>query len=130
MSESLAVGRAVPQPSAGEPHAGLAALDPRRKLQLALAVIWLFDGILQYQPSMFTKSFPRMLGDSAQGNPAVVAVPITWSAAFIGHHLAVTNAVFATIQVGLGLGIAWRPAVKPALAASVACGRSSCRSRR
>jgi hypothetical protein len=61
-----------------------------------------------------------MLGDSAQGNPAVVAGPITWSAGFVGHHLAVLNAVFATIQLALGLGIAWRPTVRLALGASVA----------
>ncbi len=120
MSESLAVGRAAPQPGAGETHAGRATLDPRRKLQLALGTIWLFDGILQYQPSMFTRAFPRMLGHSAHGNPAVVAAPITWSAGFVGHHLAVTNGVFAAIQVALGLGIAWRPTVRLALAASVA----------
>ena len=116
MSESLAVA----PPVAGERAAGGAALDPRRKLQLALAAVWLFDGILQYQPSMFTKAFPQMLGDSAHGNPAVVAAPITWSAGFVGHHLAVLNAVFATIQVALGLGIAWRPTVRLALGASVA----------
>jgi hypothetical protein len=98
----------------------MAALDPRRKLQLALAAAWLFDGILQYQPAMFTKAFPQMLGDSAQGNPAALAAPITWSAGFVGHHLAVLNAVFATIQVALGLGIACRPTVKLALGASVA----------
>jgi hypothetical protein len=123
MSESLAAGRAEgwaqAQPQArATPRA--TALDPRRTLQLALAALWLFDGILQYQPSMFTQAFPQMLGDSAQGNPAVVAGPITWSAGLIDHHLAVLNAVFATIQVALGLGIAWRPTVKAALAASVA----------
>lgn len=115
MSESLAVAR----PGVAE-QGRVAALDPRRKLQLALAVVWLLDGILQYQPAMFTKAFPQMLGDSAHGNPAVVAAPITWSAGFVGHHLAVLNAVFATIQVALGLGIAWRPTVRLALGASVA----------
>jgi len=63
---------------------------------------------------------PRMLGDSAQGNPSVVAGPVTWSAGLIGHHLALLSAVFATIQVALGLGIAWRPTLRVALAASVA----------
>jgi len=123
MSQSFAVGRAAPQPVAAQAVAAQAAageLDPRRKLQLALAVLWLLDGILQYQPSMFTKAFPQMLGSTAHGNPAVVAAPITWSAGFIGHHLAVTNGLFATIQVALGLGIAWRPTVRIALAASVA----------
>jgi len=119
MSQSFAVGRAAAHPAAGEPHASVAALDPRRKLQLALAVLWLLDGILQYQPSMFTRAFPQMLGSTAHGNPALVAAPITWSAGFIGHHLAVANGLFATTQVALGLGIAWRPAVRLALAASV-----------
>src|SRR5271154_3614698 len=115
MSESIAAAR----PVAAVP-AAVGALDGRRKLQLALAAAWLLDGILQYQPSMFSRSFPQMLVDSAQGNPAVVAGPITWSAGFIDHHLAVLNGLFATIQLALGLGIAWRPTVRLALGASVA----------
>jgi hypothetical protein len=134
MSESLAVGHAAARPAAVRPAAvrpaavrpaavrpaGIAALDPRRRLQLALGVIWVLDGILQYQPSMFTKSFPDMLAESAHGNPAMVAGPITWSANLVDHHVAVLNAVFATIQLALGLGIAWRPTLRLALAASVA----------
>ncbi len=112
MSESLAIRCAVPRDRA-------AALDARRKLQLALGALWLLDGILQFQPSMFTKAFPRMLAGTSAGNPAFVASPVNWSAALITHHLVVLNAVFATIQVALGLGIAWRPAVRLALAASV-----------
>src|SRR5262249_39124182 len=54
------------------------------------------------------------------GNPAIVARPVSWSAAFIDHHVGVLNAVFAAIQVLLGLGIAWRPTRRLALAASVA----------
>jgi hypothetical protein len=121
MSESLAVSTATARPE--KPDAGAAAppapLDPRRKLQLGLGVIWLLDGILQLQPFMFGKGFPQMLAGNAPGNPGVVANPIAWSASFIGHHLAVLNAVFAVIQLALGLGIAWRPAVRLALGASV-----------
>jgi hypothetical protein len=121
MSESFAAGGAVAQSHAGKtPLALLAPADRRRKLQLALAVLWLLDGILQYQPTMFSKAFPQMLAGTAQGNPALVAHPITWSAGFIGHHLMPVNAAFATAQVTLGLGIAFRPTVKVALAASVA----------
>jgi len=121
MSESLTVGRAQTRPAgrAGD-TAGVAALDARRKLQLGLGVIWVLDGILQFQPSMFTKSFPDMLAESAHGNPGVVAGPITWSASLIDHHVVVLNAIFATIQLALGLGIAWRPTVRLALAASIA----------
>jgi hypothetical protein len=120
MSESLAAARPAVGAAQGAAAHGAAAADPRRALQLALAGLWLFDGILQYQPWMFTRAFPQMLGDSAQGNPSVVAGPITWSAGLIDHHLALLNAVFATIQVALGLGIAWRPTLRIALAASVA----------
>ena len=94
-------------------------LDPRRKLQLALAVIWLLDGILQYQPSMFSKAFPQMLAGRSAGNAAVIASPINWSATLITHHLVALNAIFATTQLAFGLGIAWRPTVKLALGASV-----------
>ena len=124
MSESLAVGRAQTRPAgraaAAANAVGIAALDARRKLQLALGVIWVLDGILQFQPSMFTKSFPDMLAESAHGSPGVVAGPITWSATLIGHHVVVLNAIFATVQLALGLGIAWRPTLRLALGASVA----------
>jgi hypothetical protein len=94
--------------------------DPRRTLQLALAVVWLLDGMLQFQPFMFSKGFQQMLAGAAPGNPAVVARPIAWDAAFIAHHLTVFNAIFAAFQVALGLGIAWPPTVRFALASSVA----------
>ena len=118
MSHPLAVGDPVARPAAA--HERVAALDPRRALQLALGALWLLDGMLQFQPSMFGHGFPQMLSGSAQGNPAVVARPITWSAGIIGHHVVALNAVFAVSQLLLGLGIAWRPAVKLALAGSVA----------
>src|ERR1700751_6317421 len=128
MSESLAVGRAQTRPAGRASHAagtvGVAALDARRKLQLALGVIWVLDGILQFQPSMFTKSFPDMLAASAHGNPGVVAGPITWSANLIDHHVIVLNAIFATVQLALGLGIAWRPTLRLARAPRLACGRA------
>ncbi len=62
----------------------------------------------------------RRASAPAQGNPAVVANPITWDARLVGHHLALINSAFATIQLLIALGIAWRPTVKAALAASIA----------
>ncbi|HEX6525980.1 MAG TPA: hypothetical protein VF070_39100 [Streptosporangiaceae bacterium] len=128
MSES-AVGGVAPSAAAGAAPGAIAgermaALDARRKFQLTLGALWLLDGLLQYQPSMFSRAFPQMLTGAAKGNPKPVAAPIAWSATFIGHHLTISNGVFATIQVALGLAIAFRPTVKPALAASVlwSCG--------
>ena len=105
---------------AAEPAPAAAGLDTRRALQLALAGLWLLDGVLQYQPFMYTKAFAQMLGSTAAGNPTVIARPVTWDAALVEHHLVLLNTVFATIQLLLGLGIAFRPTVRVALAASVA----------
>ena len=99
---------------------GWAALDTRRWLQLGLAALWLADALLQVQSVMFSKAFGHTLAATAAGNPAVIADPITWSARLIVAHPTWTNATFATVQLFLALGIAWRPTVKLALAASVA----------
>jgi hypothetical protein len=96
------------------------APDARRLMQLVLAGIWLLDGVLQYQAFMFSKGFSQMLAGTASGNPGVVASPINWDATLVGHHAVLLNASFATIQVLLGIGIAWRPTVRVALAASIA----------
>jgi hypothetical protein len=95
-------------------------LDLRRVLQLGLAALWLLDGVLQYQSVFFTKAFGQLLGETAAGNPSVIAGPITWDAHLVEHHAVLLNALFATIQLLLGLGIAWRPTARVALGASIA----------
>ena len=97
-----------------------ARLDARRALQLGLAAVWLLDGVLQYQSFMYTKAFGQMLAATAPGNPSVIARPISWDATLVEHHLVLLNTIFATIQLLLGLGIAFRPTVRIALAASIA----------
>ena len=111
MSEIAAAGvrpawRSAPGARA---EAARGAPDARRLLQLALAGIWLLDGVLQYQAFMFSKGFSDMLAGTASGNPGVVARPISWNATLVEHHLVLLNAIFATIQLLLGIGIAWRP---------------------
>jgi hypothetical protein len=94
----------------------------QRAGQIALGLIWLIDGALQYQPYMFHQSFiTGVILPNAQGQPGIVASPITWIAHLIAPHVAVFNAFAATIQVLIGLGlIAGRRWVKPALLASFA----------
>jgi hypothetical protein len=106
------------QGSEAEP--AVARLDLPRALQLGLAAMWLLDGVLQFQPFMYTRAFTQMLASSAAGNPSFIARPITWDANLVQGHLAPLNTTFATVQLLLGLGIAIRPTVRPALAASVA----------
>jgi hypothetical protein len=98
----------------------LPGADARRVLQLILAGTWLLDGMLQYQSFMYTKAFGQMIEATAAGNPGIIARPISWNAALVEHHLVLLNTVFATTQLLLGLGIAYRPTVRVALAASIA----------
>src|SRR5580692_11751448 len=107
-------------PAAAARSSAWAPPDARRRLQLGLAALWVLDGVLQYQSFMFTRAFGQMLAGSADGNPAVVAESVRWAAGIIERSPVTTNAAFATIQLALGLGIAWRPALKVALAGSVA----------
>ena len=112
-------GRAGRRDRLGGAGAASAGLDARRMLQLGLAAIWLLDGALQYQSFMFTKAFGQMIGSTSSGNPGIVAHPINWNATLVEHHLVLLNTIFATVQILLGLGMAWRPTVRLALAASV-----------
>ena len=52
-----------------------------RLAQVVLGVIWLIDGALQFQPYMFAKTFiTGVILPNAQGQPGVIADPITWIA--------------------------------------------------
>jgi hypothetical protein len=92
----------------------------RRTLQLVLAGIWLLDGVLQFQPVMFTKDFAQMVVyPTIAGNPRVIASPMSWAHGIILDHPVGTNTAFACIQLALGLAIAYRPTVRLGLAASI-----------
>src|SRR6201994_2604897 len=117
--------RAAPPPAvtpavAAAPVTARSAVDLRRALQLGLAALWLLDGVLQYQSWMFTRAFGQLLAGAADGNPSVIAAPITWDAHLVEQHPVLLNFLFATIQLALGLGIAWRPTIRVALGASIA----------
>jgi len=92
----------------------------RRILQIVLGLIWLVDAGMQFKPFMFRESFVKtyLVGNQA-GNPQFVKTPMGWVAHLVAHSPAGFNIVFALIQVGLAIGIFWRPTVKPALGASI-----------
>ena len=99
----------------------LAGLDgtARAGCSLAWPRIWLLDAVLQLQSFMFTKAFGQMLAATAPGNPAVIADPITWSARLIEGPSRLDQCRVRHRATVPGPGIAWRPTVKVALAASV-----------
>lgn len=99
------------------------ALSPRaaRAGQVALGMLWLIDGALQFQPYMFGRSFiTGVIIPASVGQPSVIAGPITWIARLIAPHIALFNGGAATLQILIGLGLLYRPTLKPALVVSFA----------
>lgn len=92
-----------------------------RALQLALGAIWLLDGALQLQPYMFHRTLvTEVIEPNVMGQPGIVAQPIAWAGHLIAPHVVLFNALAATLQVLIGLGLFHRPTVKPALLVSFA----------
>lgn len=95
--------------------------DRRRGLQLALAAVWVFDGLLQYQTYMFSTRFAtQILLPSASGNPSWLGDSILWSARIVEADPIFANALFATLELVIGLAIAWRRSLRVGLFVSVA----------
>jgi hypothetical protein len=93
----------------------------RRGLQIALGLAWLTDAALQFQPYMFGSAFvTQMLEPASMANPPVLASPAMWASRLALHDVAAWNTAFAVIQLAIAAGLLWRPAVKAALAGSVA----------
>jgi hypothetical protein len=91
----------------------------RRGVEIALGTLWLVDGALQFQPSMFTRAFfVGMLGMANMGLPGPVATVEYDLTSMLAAHPGLWNTVFATLQVALGVGLLWRRTARPALALS------------
>ena len=113
-------------PGAGPACAGRPRLQltwprfTRRGLQVALGVMWLLDGALQFQPFMLGKAFgEQVISPAGDGQPAFVGVPVHWAARVIAAHPVAWDVPFALIQLLLGLGLLYPRTAKAALAASL-----------
>jgi hypothetical protein len=91
----------------------------QRVLQIVLGLFWLLDAGLQFQPFMFSSNFTTTyLLNNAHNQPDVIRWIITNVGNFVGPHVAIWNTFFALIQVAIGLGLLFRPTVRPALTVS------------
>lgn len=89
-------------------------------LTWGLGLLWLLDAALQYQPYMFTRAFPNeIIRPTADGSPVWVHAPVDWAASLLSEHVIVFNALFATAQLAIAVGLFWRRTVRLALAASI-----------
>ncbi len=93
---------------------------PLRWLQLGLGLAWVLDAALQFQPYMFGRgAVTGLIEPTGMGSPGFVATPVMSVGNLMLHNPVAYNAAFATVQLVIGLGLLWRPAVRTALAASV-----------
>lgn len=96
------------------------AAPGRRGLQLCLGLCWLLDAALQYQPFMFRPSFvTTIIQPAASGSPGFVTATVDWASQLMLHQVALSNAVFATIQLLIAAGLFFRRTVRPALVLSI-----------
>src|ERR1700760_3571331 len=111
---------APPAPPA--PGADRTSLVPgQRGLQVGLGLIWLLDAALQLQPYMFGPFFvTQEIQPSSAGSPGLVVSTVNWASQVMLHHIALYNALFASIQLLIACGLFFRRTVRLALAASVA----------
>ena len=97
------------------------AIRSQRVLQIVLGLLWILDAALQFQPYMFGRGFvDTYIAGNATGQPFVVGDLITHVGTFLSPDIAVWNTFFALIQLFIGVGLLFRPTVRPALALSFA----------
>ncbi len=71
-------------------------------------MIWVLDGALQFQPYMFSNAFfANMLGMANMGLPGPVSSGIYQVTRLLTMHPVIWNALFASLQVVIGIGLMW-----------------------
>jgi hypothetical protein len=91
-----------------------------RGIQVALGLIWLLAGVLQFQSFMYTHGIVTdVFGPAAEKQWSIVGGPMKTIDSFYGRDLTLWNTLAAEIQCAIGLGlILSRRTVKPALLVS------------
>jgi hypothetical protein len=78
----------------------------RRRVRVALGLLWLLDAGLQAAPAPFTADWWRTdLAQSVMGQPMPVNHSIFWAVNIIAAHPAVWNSCFVAIQAAFGLAL-------------------------
>ena len=93
----------------------------RRGIQIVLGLVWLLDGLLQFQPAMLTSKFAvEVIAPAGAGQPGFIAGPVGEVARITLHQPVIMDVAFGLIQLALGAGILYARTARRALAASVA----------
>lgn len=91
-------------------------VEPLRMIQIALGLVWLLDGALQFQPYMFGPAFLQVMVTQAQGQPGIIHQTVPALVQLAMPYRVLFNTCFALVQVAIGLGLIVSPrTVRPAL---------------
>lgn len=92
----------------------------RRRLQIALGILWLFDAILECQSDFFEPDFfGQMLTMNPSAPPAWLWDLITKVEPSVTAHAVAANTVAVVLQFTIALSLLWRPTVRLGLALSI-----------
>ena len=109
---NLLRARQLRQARAAEP-AARAWVHPeptgRRVLRIAFGLIWIFDGLLQAQPSMPLGMTSQVIEPTAATSPAWVQHLVNAGATIWSNHPTATPASAVWIQIGLGIWLIVAP---------------------
>ena len=95
----------------------------RRSLQVALGVVWIFDGLLKFQPALFKPNFVDIvIRPMAVGQPTLIASTINHMANFLSHEATMWVALFGLTEIAIGAAMLSRRTVKSALVVSFIWG--------
>jgi hypothetical protein len=103
-------------------HPRRPAFVTARGVQIALGLIWLLDGLFQFQSFMFTHGIVTEVFEPAMhGQPSFIGEPMRTMDDFYGRDLTLWNSLSGEIQIAIGLGLmCGKRLLKPALAVSFA----------
>jgi hypothetical protein len=92
----------------------------RRGIQIVLGLLWLLDGLLQFQPAMLTPKFAvEVIAPAGAGEPVFIAGPVGELVRITVHQPVMIDVAFGLIQLTLGAGILHARTARHVLAASV-----------
>jgi hypothetical protein len=99
----LAPSRGTAGGAAGRAAAWAAEPAGRRLLRFGFGLLWIFDGMLQAQPSMAAGLPSQVIAPGAASSPGWVQHVVNWGGTTWSYHPAQAAAAAVWIQVGIGI---------------------------
>ncbi len=90
-----------------------------RRLQVALGLLWLLDGLLQLQPANLGPSLAGQVLDNAMAQPVWIQKMVVWTASILSAHPVSAGVMLGVVQVALGAAIIYPKSRRIGLRCSV-----------